>query len=323
VDHRAINLMPKRLLIVLAMSGWWSVASATTTDAPVPPLTAAQVVEKNVQARGGLDAWRKVSTMVWLGHLQSIGTGELAPFVLQMKRPDKMRFEVTKAGQKAIRAFDGAQGWKVRPPRTGKAELLPFTADEVQFARDAPGIDGPLIDHEAKGIGVVLDGADEVDGHKAYRLAVKLPSGTTRHVWVDAETFLDIRYDRSTQLPGGRTGSVYVYYRDYKSVEGLKVPMTLETRSVQSPAGDRMVIDRVLLNTNLDDDQFAYPGTEPRSHAGSAGFGAPSQLVPPAQAGQPRSAGGPAGGSPGTPTPAPVTAPADTTAPGSSAGTGH
>ncbi len=32
-----------------------------------PGLTAAQIVEKNVAARGGLDAWRKIQTMAWVG----------------------------------------------------------------------------------------------------------------------------------------------------------------------------------------------------------------------------------------------------------------
>ena len=34
-------------------------------------LTASQIVEKNVAARGGLDAWRKIQTMVWVGHIES------------------------------------------------------------------------------------------------------------------------------------------------------------------------------------------------------------------------------------------------------------
>jgi hypothetical protein len=98
-----------------------------------------------VAAREGLDAGRKVQTMVWLGHLQTRGAVDTLSFVLQMKRPDKMRFEVVQDEEKSIRAFDGAMGWRMKPPRTGKAELITFTPDEVQYAHDAPGMDGPLI----------------------------------------------------------------------------------------------------------------------------------------------------------------------------------
>jgi hypothetical protein len=69
--------------------------------------------------------------MVWVGHLQTASPAQLVlPFVLQMKRPDKTRFEVTGEGEKSIRAFDGRQGWKLRPPRGGKAELTAYTMEE-------------------------------------------------------------------------------------------------------------------------------------------------------------------------------------------------
>src|ERR1700757_5196372 len=59
-------------------------------SAPVPELTAEQIVQKNVDARGGLEAWRKIQTMVWVGHMERAG-GPMASmsFVLQQKRPNK------------------------------------------------------------------------------------------------------------------------------------------------------------------------------------------------------------------------------------------
>lgn len=243
---------------MLLIGGLSSAAVATQAAAP-SPLTVDQIVEKNVAARGGLDAWRKVQTMVWVGHLQTSSPTESAPpFELQMKRPDKTRFEVTVEGEKSIRAFDGKQGWRLRPPRGGKAELTPYSAEEVLYARDAPGIEGPLIDHQARGIGVELDGTDTIEQRNAYRLTVKLPSGTARHVWVDAETFLEVRYDRQSRS-AGRAATVFVYYRDYKTVEGLRIPMAIDTLSPDGRGGNRMTIDRVLVNPPLEDSQFAWP----------------------------------------------------------------
>jgi len=179
--------------------------------------------------------------MVWLGELQATRSATPPlPFVMKMKRPDKMRFEVTVENEKSIRAFDGVAGWKVKPPRSGRPELKPFTPEEVRYAHDAPGIDGPLIDHEAKGIGVELEGTDEVEGHKAYRLKVRLPSGTTRRVWVDVSTFLDLKYERRTRGTDGQEGTVFVYYRDYRDTGSLQIPMTIETASADAmPGGGR------------------------------------------------------------------------------------
>src|ERR1700720_1477924 len=57
--------------------------------------TAAEVIDRNVAARGGLDAWRKVDTMVWLGHLEHGGKEtQRIPFVMTVKRPNLTRFEL-------------------------------------------------------------------------------------------------------------------------------------------------------------------------------------------------------------------------------------
>ena len=71
----------------------------------------------------------------------------------------------------------------------------------MKFSREEFVIDGPLIDHEMKRVAVNLDGVDELEGHKAYRLSIKLPSGAPRRVWIDAETFLDIKHDRPSSNP--------------------------------------------------------------------------------------------------------------------------
>jgi hypothetical protein len=258
-------------MMMLLVGGCGAVAAAAPTGV-LPDLSVAQIVERNAAARGGLEAWRNVRTMVWIGHLLSNGPAPAAvPFVLQMKRPDKTRFEVTAENEKSIRAFDGRAGWKVRPPRGGKAELTSYTPEEVRFAKDAPGIDGPLIDHEAKGIDVQLDGTEVVEGRPAYRLSVKLPSGAMRRVWVDADTFLDVKYEREAR-GSGRLGVVSVFYRDYRAIDGLQVPMTIETAAGDGRSGDRMVIDRVLLNPPLDDREFTWPGGANRGDAASARY---------------------------------------------------
>ena len=46
-----------------------------------------------------------------------------------------------------------------------------------------------------------LRGLDEIDGRKAYLLEVTLPGGAGRRIWVDAETFLDVRCDRPSTSP--------------------------------------------------------------------------------------------------------------------------
>ncbi len=261
-------------------------APGAWADTPAA-LTADQILAKNAAARGGLDAWRKVQTMVWSGHIQSAHAPVPdMPFVLEMQRPNKTHFEIKAHGEAAMRIFDGAHGWKLHPTYSGRPELLPYTAEELSFAKDAQGIDGPLLDHEAKGIAVSLDGMEEVEGHKAYRLNIKLPSGTRYHLWLDAATFLEIKYDRQLRNAAGQLATTSVFYRDYRNVAGLQVPFTIETRSGAAGAGgasDKMVIDRIVLNPPLTDLAFARPALFGRSNAAAVDI--PPQ--PPGQSAQP------------------------------------
>ncbi len=196
-----------RWIAVVALTGFISAGAAAATSEPAPAkpdpaagLTAAQIVEKNVVARGGLEAWRAIQTMVWAGHVQSPAAPiPSVPFVLEEKRPNKSRFEIVMEGQKSLRVFDGTSGWKARAASNGKPDVQPYNEQEIQFARDAGIIDGPLIDYEAKGVSIALGSVGEVDGRKAYRINAVLPSGMRQVVWIDAETFLDLRLDRETR----------------------------------------------------------------------------------------------------------------------------
>ncbi len=241
-------------LAALLAAGAWATDRAAP---PVPEFTAAQIVERNVAARGGLEAWRKVESMAWTGHLESLHAPvPVMPFLLLQQRPNKDRFEINALGQRTVRIFDGAHGWKVLPDQQGRAEVKPYSADEVNFARGAQGIDGPLLGYQAKGSTVALEGLDEIEGRRAYRLAVRLASGETDRLWIDAQNFLEIRRDRPA---AGQRRAVSTFYRDYRPVEGLQVPFAIETGGGAQAKPDRMVIERVLLNPPVDDQAFARP----------------------------------------------------------------
>ncbi|MFM0030734.1 hypothetical protein PQR70_31395 [Paraburkholderia madseniana] len=261
--------------------GCLTAAVYASEQIPEHDLSADQIVGKNVAARGGVDAWRKVQAMVWTGHVDSKNApAQDLPFVLALKRPNKTRFEISVLNQKAVRVFDGKDGWKVNPGGTGGGNLRPYTIDELKSARDEQVIDGPLIDHEAKGVNITLDGVDKVNGHDAYRLAAKLPSGVTRHVWIDAQTFLDVKYDREARGPHGQPVIVEVSYSNYTNVDGLQIPLVIESGAAASGKTDKLTIDKVSLNPPLDDVIFAKPASPGRRNSVSIDVSASPPALP-------------------------------------------
>src|SRR2546425_8558446 len=165
--------------------------------------SAAQIGGKNGAARGGLDAWRKVETMVWIGYIESAHAPlPSMQFKLEQKRPNKTRLQINALGDKSVRVFDGVQGWKLRSARS-RPEVQPYLPQELKFAQAGHGIDGPLFDYAAKGNSVTLESVDEIGERKAYHLNVRLAKGGNEDVWVDTKTYLDIRYDRMFDGPAG------------------------------------------------------------------------------------------------------------------------
>jgi hypothetical protein len=269
-----------------------TLALSTPSRAEESPLSAAQVVEKNVVARGGAAAWREIHSISFAGHMSMgrtfptpAGTGDDAaseppaprrgkmrmmitevpakkaevvalPFRLHLKRPRKNRLELDFAGHTAIQVYDGSAGWKLRPFMGRSVE--PFSPAEMKVAASQQEIDGLLIDAAAKGSSVQLEGMDRVNGVRAYRLKVALCNGGVRRVWVDASTFLDIKVDGVKEV-GGRSLTMTTLLADYRRVDRVMIPFIMETRGKGQKEFEKIVIEKVAINSYLPDARFAKP----------------------------------------------------------------
>ena len=237
-------------------------AAARTAPVPanLPKLTAVQVVDKNVAARGGLTAWRAVKTMRITGQLDAGGKKDtMLPYTVEVKRPNKERFTLEFAGQTAVQVYDGKQGWKLRPYMNRYAPE-PFTKDELQKAAAQPQLDGALIDYVAKGNKVELEGTEMVEGKGTYRLKVTPKNGPAQHIWIDGSTFLEAKVEGSPHRMDGKMHTVETYLRDYRSIgDGLKMAFVTETHVDGIKVARSMTIENVKVNPALDDSAFAKP----------------------------------------------------------------
>jgi hypothetical protein len=254
-------------------------------------LTATQIAEKHVAARGGLQAWRAVQAMSVTGKMDA-GPGDSAaravriarggkapgskmavaetsgtrepgkqvqlPFVLEMKRPNKSRVEIEFAGKTAVQVYDGTNGWKLRP-FLNRNDVEPFTVEEAKSEAGKQQLDGPLVDYAAKGTKVELEKVEPVEGHDAYKLKLTTKDGKVQHIWIDTQSFLDVKVEGIPRRMDGRMRDVWIYQRDFRSVQGLMIPFVLETAVDGYRDTHKMVIEKVALNPKLEDVLFAKP----------------------------------------------------------------
>jgi outer membrane lipoprotein-sorting protein len=234
------------------------VVVADSATAPVE-LTAAQIVEKNVAARGGLQAWRTVKTLSMSGKLDAGGKQKVQlPFVLEMERSRKTRLELQFNGQTAVQVYDGTNGWKLRP-FLNRRDVEPYTPDELKAASMQADIDGPLVDYVAKGTKVELEGIQPVEGHDAFNLKLTLKTGQVQHIWVDAQDFLDVKVEGTPRRLDGRFHPVATYLRDYRSVNGLMIPYVNETAVDGVKQTEKILVEKVIVNPKLEDSHFSKP----------------------------------------------------------------
>jgi hypothetical protein len=291
-------MLRKTLAIVISTAFALSINATPGTSPTAPNLSAAQVVDKNVAARGGLQVWRAVQTMTLTGKM-GVGGNERAalsipvpgapkgrgntlegvrqrrveevqlPFVMDLARPRKLRFELQFNGKTAIQVYDGTNGWKLRP-FLNRLEVEPYTAEEMKIASMQSELDGLLVDCAAKGIRVELDGIEKVEDRDTYKLKLTLKSGDVTHVWVDAQTFLETKVEGQPRRLDGTYHAVEVYYRDYRTVNGLQIPFVLETRVLpvaktvlglkDTPVPpEKVVIEKVVINPKFDAAMFSKP----------------------------------------------------------------
>ncbi len=272
-------------------------AAAADKPASSDWLSAAQIVEKNVAARGGLQAWRSVQTLSMAGKM-GVGGNQRAtlvaapkpnpgshqqgiilpqrpveevqlPFLMELERGRKSRVELQFNRQTAIQVFDGANGWKLRP-WLNRPVIEPYTADEMKAASKQADLDGYLIDYAAKGTRIELAGMEQVEGRDTYRLKLTLKDGDTFHVWIDAKTFLETKMEGQPRRLDGTDHPVELYYRDYRPVNGLLIPFVLETKVLpvaKTMMGykdppvpvEKITLDKIVVNPKLDDSRFAKP----------------------------------------------------------------
>jgi hypothetical protein len=191
------------------------------------------------------------------------------PFVMELARPGKMRFELEFGGQTAIQVFDGANGWKLRP-YLGRRVVEPYTTDEMKAASMQADLDGPLVDYAAKGTVIELDGMEKVEGRDTYKVKLTMKNHQAIHVWIDAQTFLEAKIEGQPRRLDGIDHPVEVYFRDFRPVNGLQIPFVLETRVLQvgkTALGmkdppvppEKVIIEKAVVNPKLEESRFAKP----------------------------------------------------------------
>ena len=218
--------------------------------------TADEIVTKHIAARGGADKLKGIQSVVMENSMTVQGME--IPMTQTIVAGKGFRQEMSVMGNQMITAIEGDKGWMIRPAMmggTGEPEDLPAEAVKGQGGSLDPG--GPLFNYQTKGTTVELVGTEKVNGKDAYHLKVTGKDGGVSDHWIDAASFLETKVKR-TVSQGGQEVVSEVTFSDFKDVDGIKFPYTMET---ENPMAGAMTIttSKVTVNGKVDENIFKKP----------------------------------------------------------------
>ena len=215
---------------------------------------AGEIIAKHVAAIGGVEKIRAIQTLRAEGRLTQSGI-EL-PFTLWMKRPNLCRLDIDLQGKAIVQAHDGEKTWWVNPllgidkPRKMPDDLARSVLRWTDF-------EGPLVEYDKKGHKAEYAGEEETDKGKLHKIKLTLSGGEVWHVYIDAETFLEVKRTFPLSI-GGEPKETTTRFGDYAVVEGVKIYRVIEGEGFDgSPY--TMRFESIEANTEIDDARFQKP----------------------------------------------------------------
>jgi photosynthetic reaction center cytochrome c subunit len=210
-----------------------------------------QLIDKYVQALGGAEALRKVSTRVEKGTVSGFGGHEF-PVEVYAKAPYKRMSVVEMLHGESITAYNGEMGWMEGMGRPAR----PMSGADLPVARLDADFYFPLhIKQEFSSFRTLPP--EKIGNHQADVVALFKPGQPPVRLYFDPQSGLLVRLIHYQATPLG-LNPIQIDYAKYREVDGTKVPFKW---TIARPGGRFTIkIDQIQQNIPIDDQKFDMPG---------------------------------------------------------------
>ena len=221
--------------------------------------TAEELVQKNIEAKGGLEKIKAIKSIRVTGR-STQGGGFNATVSQENERPNQVRETFSFQGMTAVQAYDGHTGWAIQP-FGGKKDPMLMGEDDLRDLLIDADFDGPLVDYQAKGNTVEYLGHDTVDGDDALRLKVTLKNGDIIYYYLDPDTYLEIRKETQEFIRGSVRENA-TELGSYKPVNGVMFPYSIASGPKNDPSSwQTITVEKIEVNVPIPESDFAVPAT--------------------------------------------------------------
>lgn len=230
-----------------------------------------EIINKYCDARGGKEKLTNVKSIYMEGMREMMGN---EVDVRVTKEQGKLfRTEFDMAGATGFMLLTDKEGWNFFPMRSQTPNQMPTEA--VASMQSELDIAGPLVDYTSKGYQAAFVGTDTLEGELCFKIKLTANTGKEINYWIDAKKYLMVQSSSKgvgMMFGGGRrSGSggesegqsseprgpirekreateIFTVYSNYKSVDGILFPHTIEIKSPNGRGGGATTFDKISLN---------------------------------------------------------------------------
>ena len=239
-----------------------AIGSLFAVSPPVRAQDANKIIDQYQKASGGSKALSKIITLTIEGTFTSPDGSKSGSYTFDIKSPNRYYSELNvesgvnvDAGQPKlealhlIEAYNGKSAWH----QDASGAVTSLLGPEALQMEDAALYYNLHFNNLKKSkIGYALIGHAEVRGRDTFQIELTSPAGMKRNVFFDAQTHLIAK--ESATIAGINQE---VLYDDYRSVDGLKLPLTIELHRGSDVF--QITVTRAVLNPVVGERVFDFP----------------------------------------------------------------
>jgi hypothetical protein len=242
-----------------------SFAAFAQSPAPTPQKTAAkvrapatpnadQILDHYVEAIGGRDAWKKLTSRVSKGTIDVPEQQISGTFEFREKPPNRLLRVIILNGASFRQGFDGTTAW-TDDPMDGLHTEAGAELEDTRFDAD---FYHPLNLRRLYSKFTVT-GTEKVGEHEAFAVEATRPGSDPDKLYFDVKTGLALRIISKRHTSTGL--SIYQEdLEDYREVDGVKLPFVVH-QSIAQPSFT-ITFTEVRHNVELNDAEFSKPAAE-------------------------------------------------------------
>ncbi len=236
----------KSTLVVLFITLCTVSLSAQTVD---------QIIAKHIEAMGGTAKLEALKSVRIAAQMKAMNVE--IPVTTTIIQNQGFRTETTMQGMTIVQVVNGTTGWMINP-LTGQTKATAMPEDAVKPLSGQTDLTG-LYNYQAKGYTLKLDGEENLDGARVYKITATLKNGVKQVNYISKDTYYILKIVASLPIEGQNVVTESKQ-SDFRKIDGITFPFSNEVTTSAMP--DMNMLNKIIsveVNPKISPTIFDMP----------------------------------------------------------------